>query len=1090
MVNLLPCPTMVRNLPAIRLPTGAVALLLFGVLVQAAACRVSASNVETERQEYAIPAGPAIASIRQVARQSGANIVIDAEAARGVHTPALEGRFTPQEALERLLEASPLRVVQDGLTLSFSIKRRAAEPPGPPGGGSPTRNPDAAPPEMNENKNVFDPVRRALVAAAAAFTAAQGPAQTVAPGGDPAEEPVILSPFVVDAGQDSGYVATSSLSGTRLNSSLRDISAAISVVTPEMMRDLGVTNIQALANFMPSAERDVQAYNSAMNSAGGTRIRGIFVAGNTTNFFATPWRLDSYNLDRITQNRGPNSLLFGVGNPAGLITGTSKQARFNDTRGLNSVGVTVDSEGSLRATLDYNQVLVKDRVAVRVALLDNDERMFQSPSKWDERRLFLTGTAHLHRKGNLRTTVRADAEWTRADRILPEYRPPQDAITPWIAAGSPTVAGVAPAANPANLPPSLTRAFGANTLLVIDGSTTAVPVLNWLNTARGTERTLPGTTERLRLQKDSPIPFKPNYNGPVRSSDYEGGSYAFFLEQQLAKDLFFEIAHAKAVLDRDWVRGEGGDNARIQVDANQTLPNGAPNPNVGRFFVEGNPRVSREHSENRETRFTGAWSYDATKIRSWLGRHQIAALFNSIENEGGANDMREVNTTPLPGFSSQLDNIQNRVIRRTYLFQGSDVWLDGKTFGSLAPVREGGVSSEFLPVVSITGTRTKIDGWTLGTQSKFADDRLVFTYGYRHDRLESFGLDPARSGRNGNGLLPNWRDVPLVRNARQDTDTRTYGLVAHVTSAVSLFYNNSETVDLGSGQTDIFGVPLPIPRGAGKDYGVKFGLLDGRLLGTFSYFESGVLNQFSSTLSGAPAQGNEIARAVGRNDLVVLETGRDTLDTEIDGFELELAYNPTANWRVAFNASRINNEQANVVDRTGGYLTGTIFPLRSQFGGVVLSNGRTVAQQIDIMESDYNRLKVAQEGRPARELRQWNANLLTNYAFDSDRLRGFSIGGWVQYRGRPVIGVRADPATGIIDTSERILGNDFVLVGANVAYQRALRNEMRLLLRLGVSNLLGEDDFIQKEAEAVQGLVTEQAIQPPRLWQFTAEFDF
>ncbi|MBM3844128.1 MAG: hypothetical protein FJ397_12865, partial [Verrucomicrobia bacterium] len=54
--------------------------------------------------------------------------------------------------------------------------------------------------------------------------------------------PVTLSPFVVEEAQDRGYAATSTLAGTRLRTDLRDVGAAISVVTSQFLLDTGSTN--------------------------------------------------------------------------------------------------------------------------------------------------------------------------------------------------------------------------------------------------------------------------------------------------------------------------------------------------------------------------------------------------------------------------------------------------------------------------------------------------------------------------------------------------------------------------------------------------------------------------------------------------------------------------------------------------------------------------------------------------------------------------------------------------------------------------------------------------------------------------------
>ena len=64
-------------------------------------------------------------------------------------------------------------------------------------------------------------------------------AQTAAPSvTEPTEdEPVVLSPFTVDSTKDKGYRATNSISGTRLNTAIKDLPMPIEVITGEFIRD-------------------------------------------------------------------------------------------------------------------------------------------------------------------------------------------------------------------------------------------------------------------------------------------------------------------------------------------------------------------------------------------------------------------------------------------------------------------------------------------------------------------------------------------------------------------------------------------------------------------------------------------------------------------------------------------------------------------------------------------------------------------------------------------------------------------------------------------------------------------------------------
>src|SRR5687767_10037912 len=75
----------------------------------------------------------------------------------------------------------------------------------------------------------------ALLLSTAVFTNPMS-AQSVAPNTSPPPAtanggPIVLSPFQVDEGSEKGYLATQTLSGTRLKTDLRDIGAALTIFT-------------------------------------------------------------------------------------------------------------------------------------------------------------------------------------------------------------------------------------------------------------------------------------------------------------------------------------------------------------------------------------------------------------------------------------------------------------------------------------------------------------------------------------------------------------------------------------------------------------------------------------------------------------------------------------------------------------------------------------------------------------------------------------------------------------------------------------------------------------------------------------------
>ncbi len=293
--------------------------------------------------------------------------------------------------------------------------------------------------------------QRTLACALFAATAVwQGLLAQTAPASNqptPQEEEDILelSPFEVTAEEDSGYVATSTLAGTRIRTDLKDVGSAISVITKEFMQDIGATDNGSLLQYTTNAEvagtRGTYAglgngtsvdETSNLRSPSGiiNRVRGLAAADSTRDFYVTdiPW--DGYNVDRIDIQRGPNSILFGLGSPAGIVNASLRNAEF---RNRGSVELRTGSYGSHRATLDVNHELVDDVLAIRVSGLWDQEKFQQKPAYEDDERVYgaLRFEPKLFKDPSFRTSLRLKFEHGDIEANRPRNIPPQDSITPW-----------------------------------------------------------------------------------------------------------------------------------------------------------------------------------------------------------------------------------------------------------------------------------------------------------------------------------------------------------------------------------------------------------------------------------------------------------------------------------------------------------------------------------------------------------------------------------------------------------------------------------------------------------------------------------
>lgn len=266
------------------------------------------------------------------------------------------------------------------------------------------------------------------------------------PGGD---SPLVLSPFEVVSDRDSGYQATSTLAGTRLNSDLKDVAAAISVVTKDFMEDLAANDLESLltytlgtevagaggnfSNSEPGGGGEGVNFNSALERiVVGTRVRGLTSADTTRGFFPTSIPVDGYNMERAEISRGPNAMLFGLGSPAGIINNGLLRAslRKNATKVKHQMG----SYGTARYEFDHDQTLIREKLGVRFATMYDKTYYRIQPAFSEKKSSYLTASYRPFQN----TAIRVSGEVGLQDQNRPQYRPPYDSTSYWWEVGRPS----------------------------------------------------------------------------------------------------------------------------------------------------------------------------------------------------------------------------------------------------------------------------------------------------------------------------------------------------------------------------------------------------------------------------------------------------------------------------------------------------------------------------------------------------------------------------------------------------------------------------------------------------------------------------
>jgi len=259
------------------------------------------------------------------------------------------------------------------------------------------------------------------------------------------EEIVTLSPFEVKS-DTKGYYSSNTMSGTRFNTKLEDLGSSISVMTKEQMSDFAMIDINDVFSYTAGAEgtntyTDVvmdrngqMSDNVQLNPTQANRLRGVSSANISYNNYEMSGRMrvDPLLIDSIEVTRGPNASVFGLGNAGGTVNQVATSA--NLSRDMSRAEFRVDNYDGYRSTLDLNRVLIKDKLALRVNGGFQHEGFVRKPSGVNTRFM----DAFVKYRPFKNTTITGTVIDYRMNGNRPNYTPPRDYVSDWLALGKAT----------------------------------------------------------------------------------------------------------------------------------------------------------------------------------------------------------------------------------------------------------------------------------------------------------------------------------------------------------------------------------------------------------------------------------------------------------------------------------------------------------------------------------------------------------------------------------------------------------------------------------------------------------------------------
>ncbi|WP_193060955.1 TonB-dependent siderophore receptor, partial [Halomonas sp. 3A7M] len=282
------------------------------------------------QQSYSIEAGRLDTALNRFAVGAGIEIAFDASLTSGKQTNGLQGQYSIDEGLQRLLAGTGLALVRRG-DGSYRLEEGVA---------------DVALTTMQ-------------VQADRTHESAWGP---------------------VD-----GYIAVRSAAATKTDSPLMETAQSVSVVTREQIEDQSAKSVQQALRYIPGVFTGTR--NGIGDRVDFINMRGFGGVGSIDNVYFdglkmasdvsgyNSLQIDPYFLERIDVFKGPTSVLYGQSYPGGLVGLTSKRPLFSPS---HEIQLETGSHNTRTARFDVSGTIGENQqVAYRlVGLASGSDSQF------------------------------------------------------------------------------------------------------------------------------------------------------------------------------------------------------------------------------------------------------------------------------------------------------------------------------------------------------------------------------------------------------------------------------------------------------------------------------------------------------------------------------------------------------------------------------------------------------------------------------------------------------------------------------------------------------------------------------------------
>jgi outer membrane receptor protein involved in Fe transport len=778
-----------------------------------------------------------------------------------------------------------------------------------------------------------------------------------------------------------------SLAGGRTATLIKLTPTAMSSLTRTFLDDVAITDVrEALkwtVNVIPSdlnAGKSSSPFNDwDFNFRGaGQSLQGG--SGPTRNYFTFYQSADTYNIERLEFDRGPNSILFGVGTIGGVMSSYTKQARLDQD--FITTQFTADSNGSLRFEGDVNR-RISSKLAARVNLLEKHHRGWRDQDRDFQRAADLALKYQISEK----TSVRVDAEISKAERSFLRSTA-AEGVTRYDGTVANTWGSTLSTATGA-----VATITGLPVFRVWIAGQPELGLQNWAGGYRSNGYFLPMApkagwyptviTNGTITFDGSRIPVMPKRSFTIAPKDSfsrpEYNNATVWLNHRFTDKFEVTLTGYHYQDSRDSQNYEGVGNWAI--DVNRQMPNGQTNPNFGKKFGEfflskqtqnrGVEEARLQFTYKLETKLFGQPYRQTVSVSAgdqqitWQAHQYNAQITNSGITVADQNLVRtriyEDNVHPYIGLPSSISGLN------VAYAPWPTHWFD---------------FDEDYNLRHVAGF----------THARLLDDKLSFLVGARHDHYDHYKIES----------IPRVLGGPLtvVQDGASGT-TYSAGAIYYL-GPVGLYANWSKNFDpIGPGRNpSLSGMPFGPATGKGLETGLRFSSRDGKYYATASYYDSKSKDRITGTKIGFGGIWNNYfdARGEARNAQLGALAYDDTEALHVSGYEFEITANPTRQLRVQASYGRPDSEFIDALPGQRAYYAAN-FTAWDAAARLTANPTASTALRTALTNAQVT-LDNNVAGRTRTGLVKYTSNVFANYSFSEGALRGLSVGGGIARTGR------------------------------------------------------------------------------------------